>query len=84
VIWTFDRAEFIELLREKGIGTSVHFIPVPMHPFYKKLGYSIEDYPNAFEAYNGAVSLPLYPKMTDEQVDRVIEVVLEIANTSKK
>ncbi|HJV17821.1 MAG TPA: DegT/DnrJ/EryC1/StrS family aminotransferase [Bacillales bacterium] len=82
--FTFDRAEFIELLREKGVGTSVHFIPVPMHPYYKQLGYKIEEYPNALEAYNGAVSLPLYPKMTDEQVNRVIEVVLELANTSKK
>jgi dTDP-4-amino-4,6-dideoxygalactose transaminase len=57
---------------------------IPMHPYYKQLGYKIEEYPNAQEAYNGAVSLPLYPKMTDEQVNRVIEVVLELANTLKK
>lgn len=82
--FSIDRAEFIEQLKERGIGTSVHFIPVPMHPFYKKLGYNIEDYPNALAAYNGAVSLPLYPKMTDEQVERVIEVVLEMAKTFKK
>lgn len=44
----------------------------------------MEDYPNALEAYNGALSLPLCPKMTDEQVDRTIEVFLELVNTSKK
>lgn len=82
--FTIDRGEFIEQLKEKGIGTSVHFIPVPMHPYYKKLGYNIEDYPNALAAYNGALSLPLYPKMTDEQVDHVINMVLELAETSKK
>ena len=65
--------EFIEQLKEKGIGTSVHFIPVPMQPYYKRLGYNIEDYPNALKAFNGAISLPLYPKMTPDQVDYVIE-----------
>lgn len=82
--FTIDRAEFIEKLKEKGIGTSVHFIPVPMHPYYKEQGYRIEDYPNALEAYNGAISIPLYPKMTHEQVMRVVEAVEEIAQNYKK
>lgn len=82
--FTVDRAEFIELLKEKGVGTSVHFIPVPMQPYYKRLGYDVNDYPNALAAYNGAISLPLYPKMTDDQVDRVIEAVLDLAKTTKK
>lgn len=75
-----DRAEFIEKLGEKGIGTSVHFIPIPMHPYYKEIGYNIEDYPNALQAYEGAISLPLYPKMTKEQVQQVIEAVKQIAD----
>lgn len=82
--FTIDRAEFIEKLKEKGIGTSVHFIPVPMHPYYKQQGYRIEDYPNALEAYNGAISLPLYPKMTHEEVMRVVEAVTELAQIYKK
>ncbi|MBA4538048.1 DegT/DnrJ/EryC1/StrS family aminotransferase [Bacillus aquiflavi] len=82
--FTIDRAEFIEKLKEKGIGTSVHFIPVPMQPYYKKLGYKVEDYPNALAAYEGAISLPLYPKMSEQQVQRVVDVVLEIAKTYKR
>lgn len=82
--FTIDRAEFIEKLKEMGIGTSVHFIPVPMQPYYKELGYNVEDYPNALKAYNGAISLPLYPKMTDEQVQRVINVVRDLAETYRK
>lgn len=82
--FTIDRGQFIEELKEKGVGTSVHFIPVPMQPYYKGLGYKIEDYPNALAAFNGAISLPLYPKMTDEQVDHVIDAVLDLAKTFKK
>lgn len=73
-----DRAEFIGLLKEAGIGTSVHFIPVPVQPFYRRRGYRPEDYPVAMEAYRGAVSLPLYPGMTEEQVRYVCEIVQSI------
>ncbi|MGG3467851.1 DegT/DnrJ/EryC1/StrS family aminotransferase [Neobacillus pocheonensis] len=82
--FTIDRAQFIEELKEKKVGTSVHFIPVPMQPYYKQLGYKVEDYPNALAAFNGAISLPLYPKMTDEQVNHVIAAVSELAQTFKK
>ncbi|MEH7235740.1 DegT/DnrJ/EryC1/StrS family aminotransferase [Bacillus sp. JJ1562] len=82
--FTIDRGEFIEKLKEKGIGTSVHFIPVPMHPYYKGLGYKIEDYPNALNAYNGAISLPLYPRMSEEEVSQVIEAVRDIATSYRK
>jgi len=56
----------------------VHFIPVPMQPYYRRLGYRPEDYPAAMEAYRGAVSLPLYPGMTEEQVHYVCDVVRSI------
>lgn len=82
--FTIDRGEFIEKLKEQGIGTSVHFIPVPMHPYYRDLGYKIEDYPNAMNAYNGAISLPLYPKMTVEEINYVISKVKEIAEQYRK
>ncbi|MEH7384308.1 DegT/DnrJ/EryC1/StrS family aminotransferase [Bacillus sp. JJ1521] len=83
-LFTIDRAEFIEKLKEKGIGTSVHFIPVPMHPYYKNLGYDINDYPNALQAYKGAISLPLYPKMSEQDVQQVIDAVTDIATTYRK
>ncbi|WP_127579922.1 DegT/DnrJ/EryC1/StrS family aminotransferase [Paenibacillus koleovorans] len=78
------RSEFIEILKDKGIGTSVHFIPVPKHPYYKKLGYSIEDYPNASKAYEEAVSIPLYPSLSEEQVNYIIEMILTTVNNSKR
>jgi perosamine synthetase len=74
-----NRNLFIEALREKGIGTSVHFIPLHLHPYYReKFGYKPGDFPNAAAAFERIVSLPIYPKMTDQDVDRVIEAVRSI------
>lgn len=82
--FTIDRAEFIEKLKEMGVGTSVHFIPVPMHPYYKRLGYNVEDYPHTLKAFNGAISLPLYPRMTVEEVQYAANAVVELAKKYKK
>lgn len=73
------RDRFIELMAEKGIGCSVHFIPLHLHPYWRDR-YSLkpEDYPHALHAYERAVSLPLYTKMTDEDQERVIRAVREI------
>src|SRR6266496_1357995 len=61
-----NRNDFIEALREKGIGTSVHFIPLHFHPYHRdKFGYKPEDFPNARAAYEQIVSLPIYFKMTE-------------------
>jgi dTDP-4-amino-4,6-dideoxygalactose transaminase len=65
------RARVIEALRASGIGTSVHFIPLHLHPLYRGLGYGPGDFPNAEAAYAGAISLPLWPGMGDAGVDRV-------------
>lgn len=81
---TITRNELIEFLKEAGIGTSVHFIPVPYHPYYRNLGYNIEDYSYALTAYEAAISLPLYPGMTEEQVNYVIEVVRSIINKNRR
>ncbi|NHN29395.1 DegT/DnrJ/EryC1/StrS family aminotransferase [Paenibacillus agricola] len=67
-----SRAEMIEQLQEAGIGTSVHFIPVPHHPYYRRLGFAMEDYPETKRAYEAAISLPLYPGMAVEEVNYVI------------
>jgi perosamine synthetase len=73
------RSQMIEKLRERGIGTSVHFIPLHMHPYYKKAyGYKAEDFPVASREYQRYLSLPIFPGMTGTQIDYVIESVLKI------
>lgn len=74
-----ERDEFIEELQARGIGVSVHFIPLHMMTYYKeKYGYKAEDFPNSLEAYQTAISLPIYPDMRDDQIQRVIETVISI------
>ena len=73
------RDRFIELMAEKGVGCSVHFIPLHLHPYWRdRYNLKPEDFPNALKAYEGAVSLPLFTKMTDDDQQRVIDSVLEI------
>jgi perosamine synthetase len=76
-----DRNGFIEALKEKGIGTSVHFIPLHLHPFYRDtFGYGPRDFPNASAVFERIVSLPIYPKMTGCDVERVIGTVRAIVD----
>lgn len=65
------RARAIEALATDGIGASVHFIPLHLHPLYRSMGYRAGQFPAAEAAYAGAISLPIWPGMTDAQVDRV-------------
>jgi dTDP-4-amino-4,6-dideoxygalactose transaminase len=74
-----SRDEFIEKMAEKGIGTSVHFIPLHMHPYWRDhYGFTPTDFPVALDCYLRAVSLPIYSKMRDEDVERVIKAVKDI------
>ncbi|MCX6588731.1 MAG: DegT/DnrJ/EryC1/StrS aminotransferase family protein [Acidobacteria bacterium] len=73
------RDEFLAELRDRGIGISVHFIPVPLHPVYAALGDAYPC-PRAIGLYERMFSLPLYPSMTEGQVDRVIAAVQDIAD----
>lgn len=78
---TIDRARFIEEMKAKNIGTSVHFIPLHLHPYYKETyGYSPGDFPEASHVYQRIVSLPIYPGMTDEDVNDVTDAVKDIVN----
>jgi len=71
-----NRDQFIETLKEQGIGTSVHFIPLHLHPYYRdKFSYVPDDFPKATEIYQRIISLPIYPKMTESQVDHVVQAV---------
>jgi perosamine synthetase len=75
-----DRARFIEELRARNIGASVHFIPLHRQPFYaNRYGYRPEQFPVAEAAYPRLVSLPIYSKMTESDVDSVIHAVQEIS-----
>jgi dTDP-4-amino-4,6-dideoxygalactose transaminase len=73
---SMDRGEMIEKLKEYNVGTSVHYIPVHIHPYYAKtFGYKKEDLPVTAAAYDRMLSLPLYPKMTKDDMNYVIDVV---------
>ncbi|HIP14007.1 MAG TPA: DegT/DnrJ/EryC1/StrS family aminotransferase [Sulfurimonas autotrophica] len=81
VIKIENRDEVIEKLKAEGVGCSVHFIPVHKHTYYKnKYGYKNEDYPIANKVFDKSLSLPIYPDMSDEEVEYVINKVKEIVS----
>lgn len=73
-----DRNHLISKLAEQGIATNVHYKPLPMMTAYQKLGFDIKDYPNAYAMYENEITLPLHTKLSDDEVDFVIENVLRI------
>ena len=80
-----DRAGFIYLLKELNIGASVHFIPLHLHPFYREhFGYQSGDLPRAEALYDSVISLPLYPGMSEQDVNDVIEAVHHVASTHRR
>jgi perosamine synthetase len=80
-----DRDRFIQALKERGIGTSVHFIPLHIHPYYREaFGYRPEQLPVALDLYRRSVSLPIYSKMTEAEVARVVDAVLEVASAHRR
>jgi dTDP-4-amino-4,6-dideoxygalactose transaminase len=79
---TIDRAQFVQELRVRNIGSSVHFIPIHLHPYYRdKYGYRPQDFPVAYHSYQTLVSLPLTLQMNDQDVDDVITAVSDIVKT---
>ena len=70
-----ERNKFIEKMAELGVSTNVHYKPLPMHTGYKKLGFNVKNYPNAYEQYKNVVTLPLHTKLSDEDVSYVAECV---------
>jgi dTDP-4-amino-4,6-dideoxygalactose transaminase len=74
-----NRHEFIERLKKEGVGTSVHFIPLHLHPYYRdRFGYKPSDFPNASAVFERIVSLPIYPNMTEANVRDVIVAVRKL------
>jgi dTDP-4-amino-4,6-dideoxygalactose transaminase len=75
------RDRVIEELRQRGIGTSVHFIPLHLHPYYQRMwGYRPGEFPVAEDYFDRCISLPIYPSLTDEDLHRVIEALQDIAD----
>ena len=73
-----ERREIIIKMAERGIVTNVHYKPLPMMTAYKNLGFDIKDYPNAYAQYANEITLPLFSRLTDEEVEYIIENFIEI------
>ncbi|EDK33061.1 DegT/DnrJ/EryC1/StrS family aminotransferase [Clostridium kluyveri] len=78
-----QRDEIIKTLAEKGIAVNVHFIPLPMFTLYKSLGYSIKDYPNAYEQYANEITLPLYSTLLPEDAEYVVKELIKVVEKVK-
>ena len=70
-----SRNELMIKLRKHGIMTQVHYIPIPLHPYYRSLGYSIENLPNAMKFYFQILSIPIYPKMSLSKQKKVVKIL---------
>lgn len=78
------RDNFIIKMAELGVGTNVHYKPLPMHTAYKNLGFDIKDYTNAYEQFKNTVTLPLHTCMSDDDVKYVIDCVNKVVEESMK
>ena len=74
----FTRGQVMKKLREYGIGSQVHYIPVPSQPYYRLLGFRPEDYPKAQMYYEQALSIPLFFDLSDDQQNKVIQAIKEV------
>ena len=74
------RNDIITKLAEKGIASNVHYKPLPMHTAYKKLGFDIKDYPNAYNLYKNEISLPLHTLLANEDVEYICQEYNEVVN----
>ena len=72
-----ERNEIIKKMSEYGVATNVHYKPLPMFTAYKNLGFDIKNYPNAFEMYKNEITLPLYTKLSDEDIDYIVDCFKE-------
>ena len=73
------RSQVMQELKAKGIGTQVHYIPVHLQPYYREhFGFKSGDFPKAEDYYEKCLSIPLYPKMTDNDVQCVIDAIFEL------
>jgi dTDP-4-amino-4,6-dideoxygalactose transaminase len=82
---TINRNAFFDELRKRGICCSVHFIPLHLMPYYRKTyGYRPGDFPEAEQQFERVISLPLFPALTDAEVERIIVAVRQVVAESLK
>lgn len=72
------RNEFIRKMAELEVATNVHYKPLPMHTAYKKIGFDIKDYPNAYQMYHNEITLPLHTCLSDEEVEYVLDCFAKV------
>ena len=80
-ISTEQRQTIIEQMAERGIATNVHYKPLPMMTAYKNLGFDIQHYPNAYAHFANEITLPLHTRLTDEEIEYIIENYIDIVTT---
>tara|TARA_Y100000741_G_scaffold92303_1_gene68435 strand:- start:10976 stop:12142 length:1167 start_codon:yes stop_codon:yes gene_type:complete len=79
--WSIDRNQIIVELNKKGIGTSVHYLPIHMHSYYqKKYGFKPNDYPQSKVLFEAAISLPIYPDLNNNEILYIIDSIKELWN----
>ena len=82
---TIDRVHLIEELKARNIGASVYFIPIYLHSYLSgEYGYKPEDFPVAYREYQRIISLPLYPRMSDQDVEDVIEAISDVVKRYRR
>jgi len=79
-----QRDKIIDLITANKVSVNVHFIPLPMLTFFQSIGYNIKDYPVAFKNYACEISLPIYPQLSEKQISRVIDAVVNSYNSVVK
>ena len=79
-----DRATIFSALRAEGIGVNVHYIPVPWHPYYQSLGYEKGQWAVAESAYERIISLPIFPAMSDCDIEDVIQAVTKVISAYRQ
>lgn len=80
-ITTEQRQEIIEMMAEGGIATNVHYKPLPMMTAYKNMGFDIKNYPNAYAQFANEITLPLHTRLTNEEVDYIIDTYIRIVKS---
>jgi dTDP-4-amino-4,6-dideoxygalactose transaminase len=78
-----QRDALVQNMADKGIATNVHFIPLPLFTLYRNLGYSIEDYPNAYEQYANEITLPLYSTLSTDDAEYVVTELIKSVESLK-
>jgi UDP-4-amino-4,6-dideoxy-N-acetyl-beta-L-altrosamine transaminase len=72
---SIGRKQVFDALRERGIGVNVHYIPIHLQPYYKKMGFSLGDFPNAEKYYSRALTIPLHPKLHEGDIDYIVDIL---------